>query len=166
MGSSRGRQIKYLHLQEILRDQNWNKKGNIPTAISDHCVRRVHSLLISVPVETHDQNSTLSKTFTLKWGLLFNERSGLTSTGHSLSKTKNSVPLVLKRIIPTELAPLVGEVSAKFLRIVGVAWSAQRIPTAVNLRLLYPEPLLFHSSSSSVILTRLSGPRSLFLYWG
>jgi hypothetical protein len=31
----------------------------------------------------------------------------------------------------------------------GVAWSAQRIPTAVNLYFLNPEPLLFHSSSSS-----------------
>jgi hypothetical protein len=46
------------------------------------------------------------------------------------------------------------------LRIGGVAWSAQRIPTAVNLGSLDQEPLLFHSSSSSVILTRLSGPRS------
>jgi hypothetical protein len=41
-----------------------------------------------------------------------------------------------------------------------VAWAAQRIPTAVNLGFLAPEPLLFHSSSSSVILMRLSGPRS------
>jgi hypothetical protein len=31
-------------------------------------------------------------------------------------------------------------------------------PTNVNLDFLDPEPLLFHSSSSSVILTRLSGP--------
>jgi hypothetical protein len=31
--------------------------------------------------------------------------------------------------------------------------SAQRIPTAVNLDFLDPEPLLLHSSSSSVILT-------------
>jgi hypothetical protein len=42
----------------------------------------------------------------------------------------------------------------------GVAWSAQRIPTAVNLGSLDPEPLVFNSSSSSVVLTRLSGPRS------
>jgi hypothetical protein len=40
-----------------------------------------------------------------------------------------------------------------------VAWSAQRIPTAVNLVFLKPEPLLFHSSSSSFILARLSGSR-------
>jgi hypothetical protein len=38
--------------------------------------------------------------------------------------------------------------------------SAQRIPTVVNLGFLDPEPLLFHSSSSSFILTRLSGSRS------
>jgi hypothetical protein len=48
----------------------------------------------------------------------------------------------------------------QLLRIEGVAWSAQRIPTAVNLGFLDPEPLLFRSSSSSVILTRLSGHRS------
>jgi hypothetical protein len=36
-------------------------------------------------------------------------------------------PLVRKRTIPTERPPLVGEVSANFLRIEGVAWSAQRI---------------------------------------
>jgi hypothetical protein len=33
-------------------------------------------------------------------------------------------------------------------------------PPAVNLGFLDPEPLLFDSSGSSVILTRLSGPRS------
>jgi hypothetical protein len=38
--------------------------------------------------------------------------------------------------IPTERPPLVGEVSANFLRIEGVAWSAQRMPTAVNLGFL------------------------------
>jgi hypothetical protein len=41
--------------------------------------------------------------------------------------------LVRKRTIPTERPPLVAEVSANFLRVEGVAWSAQRIPTAVNL---------------------------------
>jgi hypothetical protein len=38
--------------------------------------------------------------------------------------------------------------------------SAQQIPRVINLGFLDPEPLLFHESSSSVILTRLSGPRS------
>jgi hypothetical protein len=37
---------------------------------------------------------------------------------------------------------------------------SETYPTAVNLSFLDPEPLLLHSSSSSVILTRLSGPRS------
>jgi hypothetical protein len=46
------------------------------------------------------------------------------------------------------------------LRVEGVAWSAQRISTAVNLVFFRPEPLVFHSSSSSVVLTWLSGPRS------
>jgi hypothetical protein len=47
-----------------------------------------------------------------------------------------SVALVRKRTIPTERPPLVDEVSAKLLRVKGVAWSAQRIPTAVNLAFL------------------------------
>jgi hypothetical protein len=37
------------------------------------------------------------------------------------------------------------------LPIEGVAWSALWITTAVNLGFLDPEPLLFYSSSSSVI---------------
>jgi hypothetical protein len=38
---------------------------------------------------------------------------------------------VRERTIPTELPPVVGEVSANFLRIEGATWSAWRIPTAV-----------------------------------
>jgi hypothetical protein len=49
--------------------------------------------------------------------------------------------------------------SCQPLRVEGVAWSAQRIPTSVNL-FSRPEPLLFHASSSSFVLTWLSGPRS------
>jgi hypothetical protein len=48
----------------------------------------------------------------------------------------NSVAVVRKRTIPTERPPLVSEVSAKLLRVDGVVWSAQRIPTAVNLGFL------------------------------
>jgi hypothetical protein len=62
----------------------------------------------------------------------------------------NSVALVRKRTIPTDRLPHVGEVSTNFLRIEGVAWSMQRISTTVNLDVLVPEPLLFHSVSSSV----------------
>jgi hypothetical protein len=43
---------------------------------------------------------------------------------------------------------------------IGVALSEQRIPTAVNLNFLDPESLLYHSSSSVVILTRIRGHRS------
>jgi hypothetical protein len=43
----------------------------------------------------------------------------------------NSMALARKRAIPTERLPLVGEVSVNFLRIEVVAWSAQRIHTAV-----------------------------------
>jgi hypothetical protein len=52
------------------------------------------------------------------------------------------VALVGKRIITTERPPLVGEVSAKFLPIEGVAWSAHRIPTAVSLGFLDPDKII------------------------
>jgi hypothetical protein len=51
----------------------------------------------------------------------------------------NFVALVRKRTIPdrpTERPPVVGEVSANFFRIEGVAWSTQRIPMAVNVGFL------------------------------
>jgi hypothetical protein len=67
----------------------------------------------------------------------------------------NSVALVRKRTTPTERPPLVGEVSANFCVV-----SATDQHSVFNLGVLDPETLLFHSSSSSVILTRLSGPRS------
>ena len=41
--------------------------------------------------------------------------------------------LVRELTIPTERPPPVGEVSANFWGYRGVTWSAQRIPTAVNL---------------------------------
>jgi hypothetical protein len=44
---------------------------------------------------------------------------------------ESSVVLVRKKTIPTERPQPVGEVSANFYLIEGVAWSAQRIPTAV-----------------------------------
>jgi hypothetical protein len=65
----------------------------------------------------------------------------------------NSVGLVRERTIPTERPPLVDEIRANF------AWSAQRIPTIV-FSVSRPKPLLFLPSSSSIVLTRLSGPRS------
>jgi hypothetical protein len=49
-----------------------------------------------------------------------------------------SVYLLHKQTTPTERPPHVGEVKSQLLRIEGVAWSAQRIPTAVNLDLLDP----------------------------
>jgi hypothetical protein len=52
------------------------------------------------------------------------------------------VDLIRERTIPTERPPPVGEVSANFCGYRGVTWSAQRIPTAVNLCFLDLEPLL------------------------
>jgi hypothetical protein len=63
------------------------------------------------------------------------ERMGVTRTfqdKNKYKKKKNSVALVRKRTIPYRTTAAVGEVSDNFLRIEGVAWSAQRIPTAVN----------------------------------
>jgi hypothetical protein len=67
-------------------------------------------------------------------------------------KKKNSVALVRKRTIPTERPSIVGEVSANFC--------GQRV--LCGQRNEFPRPLIsvFQSSSSSIVLTRLSGPRS------
>ena len=59
-----------------------------------------------------------------------------------------------------ERPPSVSEASANFCRQRGVTWSAQRIPTAVNLCLSNLDHYLFYSSSSSIDLTRLSVPCS------
>jgi hypothetical protein len=43
----------------------------------------------------------------------------------------SSMPLVRERTVPAEKTPFVGEVSANFLLIEGVVWSARWIPMAV-----------------------------------
>jgi hypothetical protein len=56
------------------------------------------------------------------------------ATIKSLQRNKQktcSLVLVRERTIPTELPPLVGEVSGNFLRTDCVAWAAQRFSTAV-----------------------------------
>jgi hypothetical protein len=50
------------------------------------------------------------------------------------------------------------------LRIDGVSWTAQRIPTSAS-PISTPEPLLFLPSSSSIVLTRLSGPTTSQKIW-
>jgi hypothetical protein len=54
--------------------------------------------------------------------------------------------------------------ACQFWRIKGVAWSAQRIPTAVNLDFLDPVPLLSHSSSSLVLTSPSGGGRSVDIF--
>jgi hypothetical protein len=76
---------------------------------------------------------------------------------HEIIVTNNSVALVRQRTIPTERPPLVVDVSANFLRIEGVAWSLRPRPYSQFSR---QEPLFFLSSRSSIVLTRLSEPRS------
>jgi hypothetical protein len=70
-----------------------------------------------------------------------------------------SMVWVRERTMPTERPPLVGEAIANFLRIEGATWSAWRIPSTV-FSVIYTGAATFLSSSSSVVLTRLSGPRS------
>jgi hypothetical protein len=74
-------------------------------------------------------------------------------------KKKKKVTWVCEWTIPTEWPPLVGEVSANFCR--------QRVPRGQcdgslrpYSRISRPELLHFLSSSSSSVLTRLSGPHS------
>jgi hypothetical protein len=67
------------------------------------------------------------------------------------------VALVRKRTIATQELPFVSEVNANFC---GCRVMSATDPTAVNLGFLDPQPLSFYSSTSSVILTRLSGPHS------
>jgi hypothetical protein len=59
---------------------------------------------------------------------------------HSFVQTKlkdlNAVALVGERTMPAERPPFVGKVVPTYLRIEGVAWSAQRIPTVINLGFL------------------------------
>jgi hypothetical protein len=76
-----------------------------------------------------------------------------------ISEIKNSMVWVRERTIPIERPPLVGEVIANCLRIEGATWSAWRIPTAV-FSVFYTGAATFLLSSSSVVPTRLSGPRS------
>jgi hypothetical protein len=70
----------------------------------------------------------------------------------------HSVALVRERTIPTARLPLVGEVSANFC-----GWRVSRGQSNGSLRpysgLSTPKPLLFLPSNSSIVLTRLSGPR-------
>jgi hypothetical protein len=75
-----------------------------------------------------------------------------------LETIKYSAALVRKRNIPSDRrlsAKLVPTFVDRGCRVVSAT-----DPTAVNLDYLKPETLFFHSSNSSVILTRLSGTRS------
>jgi hypothetical protein len=90
------------------------------------------------------------------------EVSSITKMRHQLAVTQvtsYSVALVRERNIPTTRLTLVGEVS---INVCG--WNVSRGQREVSLRpysrLSRPEPLLFLSSSSSIVLKRLSGPRS------
>jgi hypothetical protein len=70
---------------------------------------------------------------------------------------------VRERTIPTERPPLTAACrrsDCQLFRIEGATWSAWRIRTAVFSVFLDRSRYTFLSSSSSVVLTRLSGPRS------
>jgi hypothetical protein len=65
----------------------------------------------------------------------------------------NSLVLVCVRTIQIERSPLVGEVSANVC-----TWRQRNGPPRPYSRFSRPEPLLFLPCSSSIVLTRLSGP--------
>jgi hypothetical protein len=67
---------------------------------------------------------------------------------------------VRERTIPTSRPPLVGEVIANFLRIEGCHVVSVTDPYGSILGFLGRSRYFFLSSTSSVVLTRLSGPRS------
>jgi hypothetical protein len=69
------------------------------------------------------------------------------------------VVLVRKRTIPTERPPLSCEVSVLTFADRGCRVVSTTDPHSRIFGFIDPEPLLFHSSSCSLILTRLSGPR-------
>jgi hypothetical protein len=75
------------------------------------------------------------------------------------SVSVNPVALVHEPTIPTERSPLVGEVSTNFC-----GWRVSRGQCDGSLRSYFrlsrPGPLLFLPSSSLIVFTRLSGPRS------
>src|SRR5215468_10244074 len=102
--------------------------------------------------------STMHGHTNIKYQLLFIQRL------LNMSKLKkNSVAVVRERTIPTERPPPVGEVSANLWRIEGSHVVSATGPHGRISLFSRPESLLFHASSSSVDLTRLtrlSGPRS------
>jgi hypothetical protein len=75
-------------------------------------------------------------------------------------KTTNSVALVRDRSIATERPPLVGEGSANFWGWRVLRGKRNGSPWPYS-RLSRPEPLLYLPSSSSIVLTRLSGHSSI-----
>jgi hypothetical protein len=79
--------------------------------------------------------------------------------GRSMFKKLNSVTLVGERTIPTERPPLFDEVSANFC-VFRMSRGQRNVFPWPYSRLSRPEPLIFLPSSSSIVLTRLSGPRS------
>jgi hypothetical protein len=90
---------------------------------------------------------------------LSNKSDGYSGGDSVNNSNNNSVALVREGTIPTEPPPLVGKVSTNFCR-----WRVLRGQRDVSLRpysrVSRPEPQLFLPSSSSFVLTRLSGHRS------
>jgi hypothetical protein len=94
-----------------------------------------------------------------QYNLIRDQLEDLYNNNNNNNNNNNSVALVRERTIPTERPPLVGEVSANFC--------GQRVSrgqrggslTAV-ISISRPEPILFLPNSFSIVLTKLSGPRS------
>jgi hypothetical protein len=77
--------------------------------------------------------------------------------------TETALLLFRKRTTPKKRPPLDGEISANCCGEKGYPVVSASGPYCLQSRFYKPEPLLFHSSSSTVILTNLSGPRSALI---
>jgi hypothetical protein len=127
-----------------------DKNGALQTQIQiADSIEGIHS-----PIRVHDRPHTLTLCKSIVCVI----------NSPYIYKQINSVVCVLKRTTPTERPPLVGEVNANVC--------GYRVPRGQRdgslqpySRLYRPESLLFLSSSSSVVLTRLSGPRSQTHYF-
>jgi hypothetical protein len=98
-------------------------------------------------------NKRLALNVSLKPKKLLKQQSSSSTIQYSGRLERNT------RTIPTERPPLVGEVSANFCGYM-VPRGQRDVSLLPYSQLSRPEPLLFLSSSSSVVLTRLSGSRS------
>jgi hypothetical protein len=131
--------------------------NRVRKTINNHSISNNPSEIRKQYTRTRSERRRYTSLFRWPESINLTCRSGRLQT--TLDSKLNSVVLVRERTISTERPPFVGEVNANFC--------SQRVPGGQRDRFLRPysrlsrpEPLLFLPSSSSVVLTKLSGPRS------